>query len=257
MRRTAVQLLLLVAALGAGTRGEQEDLSDRVARQTQRDLELSQIRLDPTDCPGGGDGMVYVALRDVVVRVPYSKDHPVGRNPIDSGAGRLTTPPMPDAPEGCKEHPAPAQALHLSRQLQMIAQSEGHVAPPLKSLSMFRSDGRAHMQEVNENSFDRARTQGKCTNSPSGLTICGWREDDSRVARGVQIAGGDVAGGPRWVAVCGLGPSIHVDDCRVHYLLRKGMAVGYVFNQRQVSLDRMFELDPLVRNWLNSIVVES
>jgi hypothetical protein len=88
--------LLLVATLDGCTRDKPEDLSDRVARQTQRNLELSQIRLDPKQCPGGGDGMVYVALGDVVVRVPYSKDHPVERYPIYSGADRLPTPPMPD-----------------------------------------------------------------------------------------------------------------------------------------------------------------
>jgi hypothetical protein len=35
------------------------------------------------------------------------------------------------------------------------------------------------------------------------------------------------------------------------------MVVQYRFNQRQVSLERMFELDPRVRDWLNSIVVEN
>jgi hypothetical protein len=73
---------------------------------------------------------------------------------------------------------------------------------------------------------------------------------------GVQIAGGDVATGPRWVAVCGL-TSILVDDCQVRYLLRKGVLVGYEFNQQQVSLERMFELDPSIRDWLNSLVVEN
>lgn len=34
------------------------------------------------------------------------------------------------------------------------------------------------------------------------------------------------------------------------------MLVRYGFNQQQVSLDRMFERDPLIRSWLDSLVVE-
>lgn len=59
------------------------------------------------------------------------------------------------------------------------------------------------------------------------------------------------------MAGCGSGyGSIHVDDCQVRYLLRKGVLVGYEFNQQKVSLERMFELDPSIRDWLNSLVVE-
>lgn len=134
-------MLLLVAMLGACTK--REDLSDRIARETQRDLELSRIRLDPASCLGGGDGMVYVALGDVVVRVPYSKDHPVGRHPVYTGADKLPIPPMPDAPEGCTEHPARALALHL---WSVAAQSQDHVAAPLRAITVFRSSGRPHMQ---------------------------------------------------------------------------------------------------------------
>ena len=197
--------------------------------------------------------MVYVALGDVVVRVPYSKDHPVRRTPVYAGADELPIPPLPDAPEGCKEHPARAQALHLPFR---VAQSPDHLAAPSLEISMFRSSGRARTQEVNENSFDRARAQSQCTNSPSGLTICGRRADDSPSAGGVQIAGGSVATGPRWVAVCGLSSTL-VDDCQVRYLLRQGVSVGYEFNQQQVSLERMFELDPSIRDWLDSLVVEN
>lgn len=254
-RSAAVQVLLLVATLGACTREKPEDLSDRTARETKRDQELSQIRLDPASCPGGGDGMVYVALGDVVVRVPYSKDHPVRRGPVYAGADKLPIPPMPDAPEGCKEHPARALALHLSF---LVEQTPDHVAAPLRAISVYRSDGRAHMQEVNEDSFDRARAQSECTSSPSGLTICGRREEGLPVPTGMQVAGGNVAGGPRWVAACGYGSgSILVDDCQVRYLLRKGVLVGYRFNQQQVSLERMFERDPAIRDWLNSLVVEN
>lgn len=252
-RAAAVQLLLLVAMLGACTRDQPQDLSDRIARQTQRDLELGQIHLDPASCPGGGDGMLYVALGDVVVRVP-NHSAPTMRSPVYSGADKLPIPPTPEAPEGCKEHPARAQALHLSF---LVAQSQDHVAAPLQAISLFRSDGRPHMQEVNESSFERWRGRPECTTSPSGLTVCGIREEGVRVATGVQVAGGDVAGGPRWVAACGYGNgSILVDDCRVYYLLRKGVLVRYLFNQQRVSLERMYELDPLIREWLKSIVVE-
>lgn len=253
-----VHLLLLAATLAACTRGEPEDTSDRIERQAQLDQELSQIRVNPADCPGGDDAMVYVDLGDAVVRVPYSKDHPVIRGLVYAGADELPAPPMPDALEGCKEHPAPAQALHLSSlQLETIAQSQGDSAAPLTAISLFWTrTGRSPNQESNEQQFDSMRAQGKCTHSPSGLTICGRREDDSPVSTGVQVAGGDVAGGSRWVAVCGQGPSILVDDCTVYYQPRKGMVARYRFNQQQVSLERMFELDPRVRRWLNSIVVE-
>ncbi|GFE82770.1 hypothetical protein GCM10011487_47700 [Steroidobacter agaridevorans] len=245
-------MLVLIATLGACTKPE--DPSDRTARETQRNLELSQIRLDPARCPGGGDGMLYVALGELVMRVP-NFSAPGLRGPVYSGAEKLPRPPMPDAPEGCKQHPARAQVLHLSL---LVAQSPDHIAAPLRAIGVYRSDGRAHMQEVNEGAFDRARARSDCMTSPSGLTICGRREEGLRVATGMQVAGGNVAGGPRWVAACGFGSgSILVDDCTVYYRLRKHMLVKYLFNQQQVSLERMFELDPAIRDWLNSLVVEN
>jgi hypothetical protein len=33
--------------------------------------------------------------------------------------------------------------------------------------------------------------------------------------------------------------------------------VRYLFKQQQVSLERVFQLDPQIRAWLSSIVVES
>jgi hypothetical protein len=247
----AVPLLLLVATLGACTRDKPEDLSDRVARETQRNRELGQIRLDPASCPGGSDGMLYVALGDLVIRVP-NFSAPSMRSPVYTGADKLPVPPMPDAPEGCKEHAARAQALHLS---SLVAQSQDHVAAPLRAIGLFRtSRERSPNQKLHEEEFDRMRAQGNCTNLPSGLTICGSRSDDSPVAHGVQIAAGDVPGGPRWVARCG---GLVADECKVYYLLRKGMVVRYLFNQQQVSLERVFQVDPQIRAWLNSIVVEN
>lgn len=251
---SAAQLLLLVASLGACAKDEPEDTSDRIQREVQRDRELGQIRLDPASCPGGGDGMLYVALGDLVVRVP-NFSAPSMRSPVYSGADTLPTPPMPDAPEGCKEHPARAQALHLS---SLVAQSQEHVAAPLTAISVFWTDmGRSANQQTNEEQFDRMRAQGNCTSSPSGLTICGSRENHSPASTGMQVASGEVPGGPRWVAVCGQGPSILVDDCTVYYQLRKGLVVRCRFNQQQVSLERMFELDPALRDWLHSLVVEN
>lgn len=48
-----------------------------------------------------------------------------------------------------------------------------------------------------------------------------------------------------------------VDECTVYYLLRKGLVVRYLFEQHRVSLERMFELDPSIRDWLNSLVEEN
>ena len=240
-------MLVLIATLGACTKPE--DPSDRTARETQRDRELGQIRLDPASCPGGGDGMLYVALGEVVIRVP-NFSAPTMRSPVYTGADELPVPPMPDAPEGCREHPARAQALHLSF---LVAAIPDHVAAPLRAISLYTtSRERSPNQELHEAEFDRMRARGNCTSLPSGLTICGSRSDDSPVAHGLQIAGGDVAGGPRWVARCG---GLMVDECTVYYLLRKGVVVKYLFNQQQVSLDRAFQQDPQIRAWLNSIVV--
>lgn len=250
-RRVGAVVASLVVMLGGCSK--REDLSDRVARQIERDRELGQIHLDPARCPGGGDGMLYVALGDLVLRVP-NFSMPTMREPVYTGAEKLPTPPDLDAPEGCREHPARAQALHLSA---LLAQHPELIDAPVTTISVFSIDGeRFANQEIAERAFDRLRAQRECTPLPSGLTICGSRTDDSPRARGLQTAAGAVGRGPRWVATCGY-RSLLVDECTVYYLLRQGMAVRYLFNQQQVSLERMYQLDPAIRDWLAALVVEN
>lgn len=248
----ATALLLLLATPGACTRESPRGVPGGIQQQRERDRELSQIRLDPATCPDGGDGMLYVALGDVVVRVRHFSA-PIMRNPVYSSADELPVARMPDAPEGCKEHPARAQAFHLTF---LVAQSEDHIARPLRAISLLRADERVYMQEANEHLFDQWRERGKCTVSPSGLTICGRRSGDLPRSTGVQAASGDIGAAQQWVAVCGTG-SLLVDDCSVTYLLRKGLVVRYRFNQQETSLQRVFELDASVREWINSMVVDN
>lgn len=256
----------LAAILLTACQGEERDLSREYERQMAIDAVRERVVLDSSACPAGGEGHVYVALGDVVVRVPLTTE-PVSRSPLYSNEELLPAPPVPSAPEGCREHPARAQGLHLVRyQDFFFTKADRFPGLPLVEISVgWMTNGRSHLQEINENFFNRSITKAECREVADGLTGCGDGGPDTAeisAYRASTLVYSSPDGRP-FVVVCGLGPSVFADDCEVSYRLRDGLALNYRFFKRQVPggrmpvpIEQVIELDRAIRDGVSSMIVD-
>jgi hypothetical protein len=253
--------VVLVSILMNACRPEGQDMSKTVDAQSKEDARRERVALDPRQCPGGGDGNIYIALGETVFRIPATYGLVMISPVQEADETELRKSSRPEVLPGCYEHPASAQGLHLtSYQTQIFSRKDFNGDPqPLRWLSVgwLHKNHRVFLQESNIHTSDSMLKRGLCREVADGLLGCVAKDvsgSETSSYRTQTTSYSTVDGWP-WVVVCGFGPSILADDCQTHYRLRDGLAVSYRFDKTRVPPARMISLDLAVRRGIESIIV--
>lgn len=227
---------------------QRQDLSSSLQARTDAVSREEQLDLAPGRCARGGDASIYVSLGDVVLGVPRT-DTPVARYPAHADVDKLPVPPTPNAPEGCREHPSPAQVLHLTRyQAGFLAQAFPEDDAPLASINVnWLPRGRSLLQDSNEELSERMSKRRQCIDVAAALSGCGKDPANAPSVYRARTEAHALPDGRPWVVVCGMGPNVSPDDCQVSYRLPGGIGLNYRFDRQRVPVSRMIDLDRAVR----------
>ena len=211
-----------------------------------------KLRFDPGRCEDN-DGLAYVSLGSVVVRVPYDGE-PVSRNMASEASRDLPAPPRRDAPEGCRGRPSPAIELNLTRYQAMVLEGKfSDARPPLTRLSVNWLDtDRSHLQEVSESLASTLQRDKQCVNLDRHMAACS--KNPRSITYITRSDYGSAPDGRPLVVICGTGTSLSENDCWVSYRLRAEVALNYRFDRRRVSRDRIIQLDQALRSGVSEMI---
>lgn len=254
-------MVLLLCGVLPGCTGDDKQLDlSAVTKALQQDAsDRSEVRVDPSRCPGGGDGYVYFALGPKVVRVNHVDTVDIVRvtREFDHTA-LMWLPPDPAAPEGCFGHPIKVQTLPLTQyQDVLLGKNKALGSSPLMRFHLFRQTSQALMRTDGEVLLGSMMQQFPCRPVADDLVECGSPDTSANRTSLLTIVP-DIYSTPMghpFVVMCGFGPGIYNDDCSVKYQLDQVTAVRYGIRRSSTPDRAIIPIDRALRKGLSEIVV--
>lgn len=244
--------LALSAPVVAGCTPDDRNPSRRIEQENAQALARSRVSVDPARCPDGGDGRVYASLGDFVIGVPHTSQ-PLVRGPLHRDAPQSPAPPVPDAPEGCRGHPASAQLLDLWAWQESLLGDEW-TGTPLVSLTLSADPSNAsYLQRSDEALLAYVEEEAGCVPIGKGIVSCAKRDANGDAA--VFVVSREHYGlrdGRPLIVACGVGRVLR-EECAVNHALRGGVVLRYRFyrepsaKRQAVPIGQAAELDRAIR----------
>jgi len=243
----------------AGCSSPDPNPSERVEREIARYSPKTRLSRDTTRCPGAGDGYIYASLGEFVFRVP-SSDQPLVRSPLHNGIPVALTPPAPQAPEGCREHPAAAQMWDL-HSLQDRILGDGWAGHELVAITLSADrDNAAYLQRADEALFEHVRTRNPCVLLGASLLACDAPAGTVYAVVPASNSEGQPSQAASLVVVCGIGRVLK-DECSVSHSVQDRVALTYRFYRGAIAehafvpVERIVELDQAIRDGIGRMTV--
>ncbi|QWP74728.1 hypothetical protein J5226_13635 [Lysobacter sp. K5869] len=229
--------------------------------QRERDIadeeKVAPVHMPKVACPRGRDeSWAYVTVGKTLFKLPRA---PAARVHV-SGDVRAATEQEDDLGK-CVEKPRPVQNLGLT-ELLTAASSEPHF-PEVRRVQDLALVGIADGAPALQDSFlylVRNQSPGeRCLTVPGGFETCGQPQLLAQQERPTAYrARLDVYTAPEgriYVVLCGFGPSISSDDCRVNYRLGASVSLEYRFNRKELPLDKLIGVDRVLRGKVDALRV--
>lgn len=236
------------------------------AAQTQKAL------FDSAQCDVDPEGMIHIALWEVVVRIKaedlfYVRNFPAVR------LQKAPNPPRPDVLEGCPGNPIRAQGFRIRLPTPGLPENLSRPKsdyPPLLRLDLISSEpDHFGMQPLRENAYgrcvERSRSVGpELERLPNGLYVCrfkpiNWRTDNDKES---------------WPFSAQSDPSIYKTPtgraftiqcwrrlfrkqiCFVSYKYSSLINISYRFYRNDYIINNIVFIDKKIRNSLNNSIIK-
>jgi hypothetical protein len=257
-RRIAVAVLWSAALVVAGCERQKPDPSARIEQLEKLDLDRSQVRMDPGLCPDGGDGHVYFALGQQVVRVPNAGVIHVGRD-LDPKIA-MWIPPNPAAQEGCRDNPLKVQILHLAQHQQAILPPRHSFgSQPLATFNLLRQGHMGSNPSGAEALLASVVKRTPCKKAGGDMVECVKPNPTPTTPSVLTVRPATYATPMRrpFIVMCGFGPGIYNDECSVRYQFDERTAVHYRMDRGKIPASGFIDLDRAVREGISAMIVKS
>lgn len=254
----ALGLALLVGWIGVDiAKNEARQERYRAEQELKEKNKAPPWTYDPAACATDPEGMVYIALGRIVLRLPMEQSLMTDRlEPY--WPERMISPPDPSEPEGCPGNPSQQRSLGFMYAYEAILKNKFDPnmtgRPNLLRLISAAPDAWG-LQLSTEKRFEaQCRRRGERRKLPNGLTACHVQPDDKTIPIehwGVTYrADPEVYSAPfgrPFVVDCWPGVRPELLECHVTYKLYETLNVAYRFWPKNIPIDQIIEFDSGLR----------
>lgn len=202
-----------------------------------------------TACASDATSGLYILVGRQLMTLPLIKD--------GVWISRLEPKSVTPTTTGCRDDPHRTDFAGLGRNLhELFGVQHADVVRRISALSVRTlRDGALFEQSYAEDLYKRVASGKHCPQLSDGVETCGDRSTGNPALFRVAP--------PRYwtppvgtlVVMCGFGPGISVNGCKVAYALNSEVGVTYRYDASDMSVDEMLALDKVVRDRVASMLV--